>query len=189
MIFWQLFYTFLLIGIFTFGGGYSMVALIQDEVVRHHAWLTAGQFADLLAVSQTTPGPIGINAATYVGYTAVLSAGYPAWMAVGGAVVATVAVLLLPVSLALLVGVWTSRHAQNPYVASTMRMLALVVPGLVAAAALGMLTADNFGTPADGVQFALSVGVFVVVFVLSVWKKTSPLLLMAAAALFGLLVF
>ena len=73
MIFLELFYTILLIGAFTFGGGYSMIALIQNEVVVHHGWLSAAEFTDLLAVSQMTPGPVGINTATYAGYTAVIN--------------------------------------------------------------------------------------------------------------------
>lgn len=63
MIFLELFITFLKIGIFTFGGGYSMIALIQDEVVARHGWMTSQEFTDILAVSQMTPGPIGINTA------------------------------------------------------------------------------------------------------------------------------
>ena len=75
MILLQLFLTFLKIGLFTFGGGYAMVALIQNEVVATHGWLTLQEFTDIVAISQMTPGPLGINAATYVGYTATLNAG------------------------------------------------------------------------------------------------------------------
>ena len=82
MVFLQLFWTFLKIGIFTFGGGYAMIALIQNEVTVNHHWLTSQEFTDILAVSQMTPGPVGINTATYTGYTAVLNAGYEPWQAV-----------------------------------------------------------------------------------------------------------
>ena len=78
MIFLQLFITFFEIGLFGFGGGYGMLSLIQGEVVTKHAWLTAAEFTDIVAVSQVTPGPIGINSATYVGYAAVTHAGYSA---------------------------------------------------------------------------------------------------------------
>ena len=67
MIFLKLFWMFLKIGIFTFGGGYSMVALIQNEVVEKEGWMTAQEFTDILAISQMTPGPVGINTATYAG--------------------------------------------------------------------------------------------------------------------------
>ena len=80
MIFWQLFLSYLKIGFFGFGGGYAMLSLIQNEVVVRHGWMTGAEFADIVAVSQITPGPIAINSATYVGYT---SAGVP------GAVVAS----------------------------------------------------------------------------------------------------
>ena len=93
MIFLQLFYVFSKIGIFNFGGGYAMLSLIQDEVVNKHHWLTVQEFTDIVAVSQSTPGPIGINCATYTGYTAVVNAGYPVWLAVLGAVLASLSVM------------------------------------------------------------------------------------------------
>ena len=85
MIFFELFYVFSKIGIFNFGGGYAMLTLIQDEVVNKHHWLTVDEFTDIVAVSQSTPGPIGINCATYTGYTAVVNAGLPVWAGVLGA--------------------------------------------------------------------------------------------------------
>ena len=69
MIFLELFYTFFIIGAFTIGGGYAMLPLIQDQVVNTHAWISAQEFTDIIAISQMTPGPIGINSATYIGYT------------------------------------------------------------------------------------------------------------------------
>ena len=69
MIYFQLFYTFFLIGLFTFGGGYAMLSLIQDQVVVVNGWISAKEFTDIIAISQMTPGPIGINSATYIGYT------------------------------------------------------------------------------------------------------------------------
>ena len=75
MIFLSLFLTFLQIGLFGFGGGYGMLSLIQSETVVRHAWLTSAEFTNIVAISQMTPGPIGINSATYCGYTAVRNAG------------------------------------------------------------------------------------------------------------------
>ena len=71
MVFLQLFYTFFKIGLFGFGGGYAMLSMIQGEVVTRYGWLTAQEFTDIVAISQMTPGPIGINSATYVGYTTI----------------------------------------------------------------------------------------------------------------------
>lgn len=189
MIFLELFYTFLLIGAFTFGGGYSMIALIQGEVVTHHGWMTSAEFTDLLAVSQMTPGPVGINTATYAGYTAVLNAGYPQWAAVLGSIEASVAVIVIPVALVLLVSGWLMRHKDNPTVATVMRYLRLAVVGLVAAAALGLLTAESFGTPGLNLRFVTSLLIFAAVFFLSWRKKASPILLIAASALAGLVVY
>ena len=71
MLFLQLFYTFFKIGLFGFGGGYAMLSMIQGEVVTRYGWLTSQEFTDIVAISQMTPGPIGINSATYVGYTTI----------------------------------------------------------------------------------------------------------------------
>lgn len=189
MIFFQIFYTFLLIGAFTFGGGYSMVALIQSEVVVHHGWMTASEFTDLLAVSQMTPGPVGINTATYAGYTAVIGAGYPQWAAVCGALLASLAVLTVPVALVLLVGGWLLRHKDEPRVSAVMQALRLAALGLIAAAALTLVGPATFGTAGLNLHFIASVSIFIAVFYLSVRHKTNPLLLIAAAGLAGLLIY
>ena len=95
MIFIELLCSFLMIGLFSFGGGYGMLSVIQGEVVTRHAWLTAAEFTDIVAVSQMTPGPIGINSATYVGYTAVLNATGSEVLAVLGSLTASLAVYLI----------------------------------------------------------------------------------------------
>ena len=93
MIFWELFVSYLKIGFFGFGGGYAMLSLIQNEVVVQHAWMTNAEFADIVAVSQITPGPIAINSATYVGYTVGMQSG-SVWYGILGSVIATFAVCL-----------------------------------------------------------------------------------------------
>ena len=94
MIFVYLFITFFEIGLFGFGGGYGMLSLIQTETVIHHGWLTSAEFTNIVAISQMTPGPIGINSATYCGYAAAQNAGYNGMMAVLGSCVATFALVL-----------------------------------------------------------------------------------------------
>lgn len=94
MLFLQLFYAFFKIGLFGFGGGYAMISMIQGEVVTRHAWLTSPEFTDIIAISQMTPGPIGINSATYVGYTAVVNAGYSHAWGILGSIITTGAVVL-----------------------------------------------------------------------------------------------
>ena len=189
MIFFQIFYTFLMIGAFTFGGGYSMIALIQSEVVTHHGWMTASEFTDLLAVSQMTPGPVGINTATYAGYTAVLNAGYPQWAAVAGSLLASLSVIVIPVALVMIVGRWLLRHKEQPVVASVMRVLRLAVVGLIAAAALQLLSADSFGSFGLNRQFITSVVIFAAVFILSWRYKKSPILLIVVSGFLGLVIY
>ena len=89
MIFLSLFITFFKIGLFGFGGGYGMLSLIQHETVESHHWLSTAEFTDIVAISQMTPGPIGINSATYCGFTAIQNAGYSHAMAVLGSATAT----------------------------------------------------------------------------------------------------
>ena len=189
MIFFQLFYTFLIIGAFTFGGGYSMIALIQGEVVGHWGWMTAQEFTDLLAVSQMTPGPVGINTATYAGYTAVINAGYPTCAAVCGSLLASVSVVVIPVALVMTVSGWLLRHKEEPRVATVMRVLRLAVVGLIAAAALSLLGRESFGVAGLNKQFIVSVLIFCAVFILSWRYKKSPILLIVASGLVGLVVY
>lgn len=189
MIFFELFYTFLIIGLFTFGGGYSMVALIQDEVVQHHGWMTPQEFTDMLAISQMTPGPIGINTATFAGYSAAASAGYGPWLSVCGALVASLAVIALPMGLMLAVCRYLASHMQHPAVASIMRVLRMAVVGLIAAAALGLVSSDSFGTPGLNVRFLASLAIFCAVFWASYKRLASPILLIVASGIAGWLLY
>ena len=189
MIFLQLFYTFLIIGAFTFGGGYSMIALIQGEVVGHWGWMTAQEFTDLLAVSQMTPGPVGINTATYAGYTAVVNAGYPQWAGVCGSLLASFAVIIIPVVLVMLVGGWLLKHKDEPRMAVVMKVIRLAVVGLVAAAALGLMGVESFGVAGLNKRFVVSVLIFAAAFV-ALWRyKVSPVYIILASGIAGLVAF
>ena len=190
MIFWQLFYIFLKIGIFTFGGGYAMVALIQNEVVIENQWMTSQEFTDILAISQTTPGPIGINTATYTGYTAVVNAGYPAYMGVLGAFLASFSVILLPFLLMLIVTKVLMKHKDNPTLANIFSILRKTVVGLIAASALILVSAENFGSPTESTfRFVLSIIIFAGVFIASYKFKKSPILLILVCGLIGFLAY
>ena len=189
MLFLKLFFTFLKIGIFTFGGGYSMIALIQNEVVVKNGWMTAQEFTDILAVSQMTPGPVGINTATYAGYTAVVNSGLPGWQGVVGSLLASLAIIILPVTAMLLVLRFLSQHRNNSVVDTVFRVLRLVVVGLIAAAALLLLTVDSFGTPGINLQFIISIVIFAVVFYFSYRHRTNPIILILASGLIGFLVY
>lgn len=186
MIFWKLFFIFLRIGIFSFGGGLAMIALIQNEVVEKQGWLTAQEFADVVATSQITPGPVGINTATYTGYTAVVNAGYPEWLGVLGALLASVSVILLPLLLMMLVWHLLMKHKANPIIASIMSVIRLAVVGMIAAAALLMITPDTFGSyKTSPMQHFVSIAIFVSVFVASFKLKVSPILLILLSGAVG----
>lgn len=195
MLILELFYTFLIIGLFTFGGGYSMIALIQDEVVTQHGWLTSQEFADILAISQVTPGPVGINTATYAGYSAIINSGLPEWMAVAGAVVASLAVLILPLTLILIVGRWLLKHKDQTPFDVIFKALRLTVIGLIAAAAISLMPTAFSPTPTGTItlfdfQFSIfNLIIFAVVFGLSLWKKVSPILLIVLSGVTGLLLY
>ena len=188
MIYLQLFWTFLKIGLFTFGGGYAMIALIQNEVTVNHAWLTQQEFTDILAVSQMTPGPVGINTATYTGYTAVLNAGFEPWQAAFGALLASGAVILLPVVLMVVAVIFLQRMKGNRDMENIFSVLRKAVVGLIAAAALQLLTVDSFGQPGWTLQFVLSLIIFAAVFVLSLRRK-SPILLILASGALGIIAY
>ena len=136
IVYWQLFYAYPKIGLFGFGGGYAMLSLIQHEVVDRYQWLTLAEFTDVIAISQMTPGPIGINSATYIGYTVTGN--------IWGAILATVAVSLPSFVLVLLISVFFARFKQNRYVSAALTGLRPVTIGLIAAAALVLMNGDNF---------------------------------------------
>ena len=188
MLLLELFWTFLKIGLFTFGGGFAMVALIENEVTVNHAWLTQSEFTDILAISQMTPGPIGINTATFTGYTAVVNAGYAPWVGVCGSLLASGAVIALPVLLMLLVVRFLQRYKDNRDVANVFRMLRIAVVGLIAAAALQLFTVDSFGLPGWNLQFVASVVIFAAVFVLSL-RRVSPIWLILASGGVGVVLY
>ena len=190
MIFWKLFYTFCKIGIFNFGGGLAMLALIQHEMVEVNAWMTEAEFADIVATSQVTPGPVGINVATYAGYTAVINAGYDSWVAVLGAFVSSFSVILLPFIAMLIVSRYLMRHKDNPVVKTVLSFLKLTVVGLIAAAALLLVSPETFGTYSESpLQFFLSIGLFAAAFFASLKWKTSPILLIVLAGVVGFVVY
>ncbi len=185
-ILFQLFYTFLKVGLFSFGGGYGMLSVIQGEIVTRHAWLTSAQFTDIVAVSQMTPGPIGINSATYVGYTAAMNAtGSPA-IAVCGSLLASLAVMLPSFAIMLTISRYFMKYCKHPSVEAVFVALRPAVVGLIASAALLLMTEENFGSlQVSPVQFAVSVLLFAAAFVATYRFKLSPITIVIAAGLFG----
>ena len=144
MIWLQLFYVYLKIGIFGFGGGYAMLSLIQADVVDRYGWISSQEFTDIVAISQMTPGPIGINSATYIGYTAIHNAGYSPAMAVLGSCLTTFAVCLPSFLLVLAISYAFAKFRNNKYVAAAFYGLRPATVGLIAAAALLLMNSENF---------------------------------------------
>ena len=190
MLYLYLFITFFEIGVFGFGGGYGMLSLIQGEVVQHWQWMTMAQFTDIVAISQMTPGPIGINSATYCGYTACQNAGYGAGMSVLGSVVATFALVLPSLILMILISRLFMRYMKTAAVQSIFAGLRPAVVGLLAAATLLLCTRENFSTPGESPwQFWISVFLFLATFIGTLVFKINPIkrILMAGFAVLLLL--
>ena len=187
MIFLQLFYTFFMIGLFGFGGGYGMLSLIQTETVVHHSWLSSAEFTNIVAISQMTPGPIGINSATYCGYTAVHNAGYDGLLAILGSATATFALVLPSLILMILISRLFMKYMHTAVVQSVFTGLRPVVVGLLAAATLLLCNTENFASPAINLwQFCISIFLFAATFVGTYWLKINPIRMICFAAVAGL---
>lgn len=187
MIFFLLFITFFQIGLFGFGGGYGMLSLIQNEVVYNHHWLTTSQFTDIVAISQMTPGPIGINSATYCGYTAVHNAGYGNALSMLGSGIATFALVLPSFILMILISRMFLKYMNTTMVQSAFSGLRPAVVGLLGAATLMLMTPDNFSLPSvNPWQFWISCFLFAATFVGTYFVKINPLKMIVCSAVAGL---
>lgn len=190
VLFLLLFYTFLKIGLFGFGGGYAMLSMIQGEVVTKYQWLTTSQFTDIVAISQMTPGPIGINSATYVGYSAVVNAGYSPALGVLGSAMATFAVVLPSFILMFTITKILIKYRETDLVDTMFSLLRPTVVGLIAAAALILMTPENFSTPdINPWQFYISVFLFVAAFVGTQFFKINPIKMIIVSATAGFILF
>lgn len=196
----QLFGTFFVIGLFTIGGGYAMLSLIQGQVVVEHAWLTESAFTDIVAISQMTPGPIGINCATYVGYDVLAGMSGGHWIGVVGSLVATLALVLPSFIIMLLIVRAYTKFNHHPLFEGVMAWLRPVVVGLIGAAAVILLVRTSWsGTPglsrpemtvvrdnmADWRSWCLLGGAFVA----SYWGKVGPIAVILLAGVAGLLIY
>jgi chromate transporter len=168
-----LWWAFLKIGAFGFGGGYAILPLIGHEVVDVNKWATLPEFSDMVALSQVTPGPVAINAATYVGFT---TAGLI------GSILATAAVCLPPFLFVTIACRFFLAFKDHPRVLGAMRLLRPAVVGLVLAATLSLMSGENFIDWKGGVIFAAALA-------LTVWRKTHPILIVALAAILGLAIY
>lgn len=186
MLYLSLFLSFFKIGLFGFGGGLAILSLIQMEV-EQYGWLSQQEFVDIVAVSQVTPGPIGINCATYVGYTV---GGF--W----GSLLATTAIVLP--SLIIMLGIcrmyfWLNkRYKDNLYFTQTLRMLRFAVIGLIASAAILLMTPTTFIDPISWIIFGI---VAILTISSGIFKNkvtdflSHPILLIVLAGIAGYLIY
>ena len=182
MIYLELFATFFVIGMFTIGGGYAMLSLIQNEVVTVHGWIDDVTFTDIVAISQMTPGPIGINSATYIGYDVLANTGAGEFMCILGSFTATFAVVLPSFIIVLAICKVYDRFKDHYLFKGVMTGLKPAVIGLVGTAALGLATPENF---IDWKSFVLCLMAFTGLF----FKKIGPFSALGLGALAGLILY
>ena len=173
----QLVWSYLKIGFFGFGGGYAMLSLIHSEVVVRNEWLTNGEFSDIIAISQMTPGPIALNSATYIGYEVA---------GVLGSVVATTAVCIPALTLMILLTRFFLKLHNNRYVQSVVLAMRPVVVGMIMSAALLLIFphSDDGRSFIDGwswLIFALAL--------LGSAKKINPILLIVVSGIAGVVIY
>ncbi len=177
MIFLQLFLSYLKIGFFGFGGGYAMLSLIHSEVVVQNAWLSNSEFADIVAISQMTPGPIAINSATYVGYSVA---------GIWGSIVATIAVCLPALTLMILITRFFLHLHKNRLVKGVIVGMRPVVIGMIGAATLLlMFPTDNEGASFIDVWSWVLFGIALA----ASYKRVNPILLIILSAVAGIAIY
>ena len=196
LLFGQLAWTFFLIGAFTIGGGYAMLSLIQNQVVVEHPWISEATFTDIVAVSQMTPGPVGINSATYVGYDVLYNATGSQLLGVCGSLTATLAIMIPSFIIMLLIVKFYLKFRSSKLYAGTMEWLKPCVAGLIGAAALILVLKTTWvsGTPSlqlvtdnfpDWKSWLLLGGAFAAAY----WGKVNPIYLILAGAVLGLFLY
>ena len=173
-VYLKLIWAYLKIGLFGFGGGYAMLALIEREVVTP-GWITEQMFTDIVAISQMTPGPIGINSATYIGYVVSGS--------VWGSIVTTITVMLPSFLLVLYASHFIRRHKDSVVIKGIFAGLRPVVIGLIASAALLLMNKQNFP------DYTISIAICVASFCAVYFTKIHPIFIICLAGVAGLILY
>lgn len=165
-----------------------MLSLIQTEVVVNHAWMSSAEFTNIVAISQMTPGPIGINSATYCGYSAIKNAGLSDTMAILGSTTATFALVLPSFILMILISRLFLKYMHTPMVQSVFTVMRPTVVGLLAAATLLLMNQENFSSPSvDPWHFWISIALFIATFFGTKVMKINPIRMIVYAGFAGLL--
>lgn len=198
-IYLKLIWAYLKIGIFGFGGGYAMLSLVEHSVVDP-GWITETMFTDIVAISQMTPGPIGINSATYIGYVAPgeydAALATPLW-GILGSILATLAVVLPSFFLVIYSSHFIRRHQESGAIKAVFSGLRPVVVGLIASAAIMLMNWPNFSPDHSTPQLIYSIIICVVSFCLVYFKlpwrgkrvSLHPILVICMAGLAGYLLY
>ena len=196
LVFAQLFWVFFIIGLFTFGGGYAMLSLIQTQVVTAHSWLTESAFTDIVAISQMTPGPVGINCATYVGYEVVRSSGAGHLIAILGSFTATLAVVLPSFIIVLTIVRFYTKFQHNKIFEGVMSWLRPAVVGLIGAAAIILMFSVDWAGAKPVISVVeenftdwISWVLFAAATVASLFFKVGPIPIILAGGALGLLIY
>ena len=196
ILFLQLFREFFVIGAFTIGGGYAMLSLIQGEVVTVHHWISESTFTDIVAISQMTPGPIGINTATYVGYDVVAQATGSHLLGICGSATATLALVLPSFILVLLIVRFYTKFRSSSLFEGVMGWLRPTVVGLIGAAAVILIVkttwyqgAPSFSIVRENFPDWKSWCLLLAAFAASYWGKINPILVILGGAVLGLLIY
>lgn len=198
-IYWKLIWAYLKIGIFGFGGGYAMLSLVEKSVVGP-GWISETMFTDIVAISQMTPGPIGINSATYIGFVAPGSVN-PELQGIGwgllGSILATLAVTIPSFLLVLYSAHFIRKHNESGAVKAVFSGLRPVVVGLIASAAIMLMNAANFNPNGITSQMWINIGICVAAFCLAYFPiklrnkiiKIHPILIIILAGIAGFLLY
>lgn len=174
-VYLQLIWAYFKISIFGFGGGYAMLSLIRHEIMDH-GWLTESMFTDIVAISQMTPGPIGINTATYIGYTATGGT-------ILGSAIATLAVVLPSFILVLYTSKFIQKHNESSAIKGIFAGLRPVVVGLIGSAALLLMNRENFK------ELFSSIAICIVSFILAYFVKLHPIIIVILAGIAGYIIY
>lgn len=199
-IYLKLIWAYLKIGIFGFGGGYAMLSLVEKAVVEP-GWISETMFTDIVAISQMTPGPIGINSATYIGFVAPGSVNPALQGIIGwgllGSILATLAVTVPSFFLVLYSEHFIRRHNESGAVKAVFSGLRPVVVGLIASAAIMLMNAPNFNPNGISWQLMVNIAICAVAFCLAFFpipwkggkKKIHPILIIILAGIAGFLIY
>ena len=198
-IYWQLIWAYIKIGLFGFGGGYAMLSLVRKSVVEP-GWISDTMFTDIVAISQMTPGPIGINSATYIGFVAPSTVNPELsgiWWGLLGSCLATLAVVVPPFFLVLYSSHFIRRHNDSGVIKAIFAGLRPVVVGLIASAAIMLMNKANFNPSGETWQLYTNIAICVAAFCLVYFPipfrgrkiKIHPILVIIFAGIAGYLIY